>query len=111
MRGVTFTATFLRTRTIHDDDLARGYENVHQFRLNDGQLWETRSTKLIQYACTVSGRLYEIEIGPNQWPINILDIETGTGFSKKSNSIMKYTNGEEPVNLSRKNSFRLNLKK
>jgi hypothetical protein len=60
---------------------------------------------------TVSGRLYEIEIGPNQWPINVFDIETGTGFSKKSNSIMKYVNGEEPVNLSRKNSFRLNLKK
>ena len=111
MRDITITATFLRTKTIHDDDLAKGYENVYEFRLSDGKLWQTRSTKLMQYACSVSGRAYEIEIGPNQWPINVLDLETGTGYSKKSNCIMKYVPGEEPVNLSRENSWRLNVKK
>lgn len=111
MRDIIITATFLRTRTIHDDTFAKGYENVHEFRLSDGKLWKTRSTKLMEHACRVSGRGYEIEVGPNQWPINVLDLETGTGYAKKSNCIMKYANGEEPVNLSRKHSFRLNIKK
>ena len=111
MKDVKIIATFLRKRTIVDDDLPQGYKNVHEFALENGKRWETKSTKLIAYACTVSGRAYEIEIGPNQWPINVLDLETGTGFSKKSNRIMCYVNGEEPEKLSSKNSWRLNVKK
>jgi hypothetical protein len=82
MKDITFTAIFLRTRTIHDDDLPKGYENVHEFRLSDGKLWRTRSTKIMEHACKVSGRAYEIEIGPYQWPVNVLGLETGTGSNQ-----------------------------
>lgn len=111
MKAGKFTAIFLRERTIYGEDLATGREDIHEFRLENGSLCQIKTTKLLKYACDKSGKSYEIEIGEWQFPVNILDLDTGTGYAKKSNCIMKYANGEEPVNLSRKHSFRLNIKK